>query len=493
MTKKSKFTTPHHLTDLPDVPSAVIDDFFGIWAIEETRFRQAVERYQGINLVAHIEANRGNINHLVPDPFAANFSPSRVGGLGGNLKDGVEASAGDSRLYTIAGEGVALIRLRGPMMKYVSSMSDGASTVFARRQLRQAVDDDQVGAILLVLDSPGGTVAGTMDLAGEVAKAVTKKPVHAFVDDLTASAAYWVASQASKVYANNPTALIGSIGTYAVLHDYSKAAEQLGIKVHVIKAGDHKGAGVPGTEITEEQIANIQRIVDSLNDQFLDGVAKGRNLSLEKVVDIADGRVHPAAEAIGKGLVDDVQSFDKTLADLSNQTRKRRRTYSMTTNENSATLQELKQAMPDAGADFLLAQLEKGASVDQALRDHNAKIQADNEALKKQLAEAEVKHKQELEDAKQQLKVIGVEPLGAEKSHQAGSEDGYVGATGDPVADFDAAVRNEMQLHPQFGRQRCVMGVARRNPALHQAYLLATNPSRKAGRLLQEKYDEMTA
>jgi signal peptide peptidase SppA len=483
---------PHSLGDLTDVPQAIIDDFFGIWAIEETRFRQAVEKYQGINLVAHIQANRGQINHLVPEPSAANFAPSRVGGLSGNLKDGVEASAGDSRLYSIAGEGVAVIRLRGPMMKYVNSMSDGASTVFARRQLRQAVEDDQVGAILLVLDSPGGTVAGTMDLASEVGKAAAKKPVHAFIDDLTASAAYWVASQATKVFANNPTALVGSIGTFAVLYDYSKAAEQLGVKVHVVKAGDFKGTGVPGTEITEEQIANIQRIVNALNTEFLNGVAKGRNLSLEKVQEIADGRVHPAAEAIGKGLVDDVQSFDETLAGLSNQNRKRRRTYSMTTNENAANLQELKQAIPDADATFLVAQLEKGASIDQALREYAAKIKADNEALQKQLADAEAKHKQDLEEATKAAKPVGVKPLGVEKSVDA-SDDGYLGATGDPVMDFDNAVREQMKVTPHLGRQRCVLAVARRNPELHQAYLLATNPNRKAARLIAEKYDEAAA
>ena len=477
VTKRSKFTTPHHLTDLPDVPSAVIDDFFGIWAIEETRFRQAVERYQGINLVAHIQANRGQVNHLVAEATTD-----------------IKAASDGQRLFNLNRDGVAEIRLRGPMMKYANSMSGGASTVFARRQIRQAVNDPDVGAIMLVIDSPGGTVAGTMDLAEEIAKAAAKKPVYAFIEDLAASAAMWISSQATKVFANNATALVGSIGTFAVLYDYSGAAEKLGVKVHVIKAGNFKGTGTPGTEITEQQLAEAQRIVDSLNTEFLSGVAKGRRIPLERMKEIADGRVHPAAEAIGLGLVDDVQSYDQTLADLSNQARKTRRSYSMTVqNENAATLQELKQAMPDAGADFLVSQLEKGASVDQALRDYSAKIKADNEALQKRLAETEAKHKQELEDAKQQLKVVGVEPLGAEKSHQAGSEDGYVGATGDPVADFDAAVRNEMQLHPQLGRQRCVMGVARRNPALHQAYLLATNPSRKAGRLLQEKYDEMTA
>lgn len=476
MAKRNKITLPHTLADLDGVPSAVLDDFFGIWAIEETRFRQAVDRYQGINLVAHIEANRGQVNHLEV-----------------NQATDVKAAAGDRRLYGVVGDGVAVIQLRGPMMKYVSSMNDGASTVFARRQIRQAVDDDQVGAIMLIIDSPGGTVAGTMDLASEVAKAAVKKPVHAYLEDLTASAAYWIASQAHRVVANNPTALVGSIGTYAVLYDMSQAAEKLGVKVHVVKAGDFKGTGTPGTEITDEQIADVQRIVDSLNSEFLNGVAQGRSLSLEEVRKIADGRVHPAAEAVGMKLVDAIQSYEQTIADLSSKSKpKNRRVYGMA-DENAATLQELKQAIPDADASFLVAQLEKGATTDQALREYSAKVKAENEALRKQLAEAESKHKAELEEAAKNAKAIGVEPLGSGKELQAGTEDGYVGATGDPVADFDQAVRNEMKLHPQMNRQRCVLAIARRNPELHQAFLLATNPSKKAGRLLQEKYEEVVS
>ncbi|MHB8862043.1 MAG: S49 family peptidase [Pirellulaceae bacterium] len=137
-----------------------------------------------------------------------------------------------------------------------------------------------------------------------------------FLDDLTASAAYWVASQATKVYANNKTALIGSIGTFAVLIDQSKRAEQLGVKVHVIKAGDFKGTGTPGTAITDKQLAHMQHIVDAANAEFLRGVATGRKMGSLAISAVADGRVHVAAEAKRLGLIDDVKPFDDVVRDL---------------------------------------------------------------------------------------------------------------------------------------------------------------------------------
>lgn len=475
MTKPNSVAIPETLTGL-DIPNQVLEDFFGVWAIEESRFRQAVERYQGVNLVAHLEANRGQVNHLTGDVVQAS--------------DGTVQAADERRLFTLDG-GVAVIRLRGPMMKYYSSMSSNASTVFARRQIRQAMRDDAVGSVLFVIDSPGGTVAGTMDLATEVARANRRKPVVAFIEDLTASAAYWVASQASKVYANNTTALVGSIGTYAVLHDYSKAAEELGVKVHVIRAGEFKGTGTPGTEITDAQLGEMQRIVDSLNAEFLNGVASGRGLTSERVQGIADGRVHPAAEAVGLNLVDGIRSYEETLADLQN---RKRRSYAMT-DQTGATLQELKAALPDADPAFLVAQLEANATLDQAFKSYAAKVKAENAALQKQLEEDRAKHKAELEQAQASAEpAAGVEPLGSQSSsNQQASDDGYVGATGDPVQDFDAEVRRRMATNPQLGRQRCVLAVARANPALHQAFLMATNPSRKQARLLTEKYEDELA
>jgi protease-4 len=130
---------------------------------------------------------------------------------------------------------VAVISLTGKLMKQQASMGGGTSTVQARRDIRAAASDPDIGAILLRIDSPGGTAAGTKELADEITAAKTKKPVWAYVEDMAASAAYWAASQASRIIANE-TALVGSIGTYGVVQDTSGMAAMEGVKVHVIRS-----------------------------------------------------------------------------------------------------------------------------------------------------------------------------------------------------------------------------------------------------------------
>jgi len=188
--------------------------------------------------------------------------------------------------------------------------------VLLRQQIRHAFRNTDAAGILLRFDSPGGTVAGTEDLAADIAAAAGGKPVYGYAEDLCASAAYWGYSQCTKTFAN-ATALVGSIGTYMAIEDLSGHAEQLGVKVHVIRAGTFKGAGTPGTEITDDQLAEWQRIVDELNAHFIAGVARGRRMGESKVRELADGRVHVGQAAVQLGLVDVIESFDDTLARLS--------------------------------------------------------------------------------------------------------------------------------------------------------------------------------
>jgi signal peptide peptidase SppA len=208
-------------------------------------------------------------------------------------------------------QGVAVVPLNGPLMKQRSKYG-GTSTVEARRAIRQAVSDPNVNAIMLHIDSPGGTVAGNTEIANEVAAAGKKKKVYAHIDDMGASAAYWIASQATRITAN-PTAMVGSIGVYSVVYDTSKAADMQGVKVHVISSGEFKGAGMDGTEVNAEMIAEEQRIVDQMHDMFVSAVVDGRQMSKKDVTALADGRVWLGAEAKKLGLVDAVMSFDEAL------------------------------------------------------------------------------------------------------------------------------------------------------------------------------------
>lgn len=231
-----------------------------------------------------------------------------------DIKAAAAASAGvTAPAYTVSSDGLATINITGPIAKYGSSFQSligGASTLEKRQALRQAVRDPEVRAVMLRIDSPGGTVAGTGDLADAIAKADASKPVYAYIEDLGASAAYRLASRARAIYAN-ADAQVGSIGTYTVLTDTSGAYAKEGVKVTVVRSGAFKGAGEEGTAVTDEQIAEAQRRVDALNQQFLNDVSAGRRMPMEKVKTLADGRVHMAAAAKGLGLIDGVASLEE--------------------------------------------------------------------------------------------------------------------------------------------------------------------------------------
>lgn len=213
--------------------------------------------------------------------------------------------------YLRDGSGVAIIPVEGAMMKEVSKFG-GSSTIQIRRGLRAAAADPDVKAILLAIDSPGGTVAGMTELTDAVSAANRQKPVYAQINDLGASAAYWMASQTRSISANK-TALVGSIGTVAIVEDSSKAYEMAGVVVHVVSTGDYKGAFADGAPVTEEQLADLQATVDGVNAFFLAGVSQGRGMAIADVKAVADGRLHLADDAQALGLVDHVRSMDATL------------------------------------------------------------------------------------------------------------------------------------------------------------------------------------
>lgn len=207
--------------------------------------------------------------------------------------------------------GMAIVNISGHMVKGRSSFG-GASTVSLRRRIRMLANDDRVPGIMLRIESPGGTAEGTFELAEEVRKANDLKPVVAHIEDIGASAAYWVASQARRITANAP-AEVGSIGAVAVLVDSSEAAANVGIKVHVISTGEFKAAGAPGTKITDAQLAMFQERIDDAFEFFLVGVERGRGLTGRDLAAVATGRVWVAEKALRLGLIDSVMSWDEAV------------------------------------------------------------------------------------------------------------------------------------------------------------------------------------
>lgn len=274
--------------DVPDFPR--LADYAGVWAIEPQAGSALLERVKSIDLAAHVATSRASYQRT------------------------------EFRTTQIGKSKIAVIPIAGSMMKAATSFG-GASTVEIRRQIREAAGEESITSIAIMIDSPGGTVAGTADLAAEVAKANALKPVYAFIEDMGASAAYWVASQASKIFANDRTALVGSIGTLAVVYDYSKAADKAGIRTLVIGTGPNKGAGAPGAEVTAEQEAYYRGLVEDAQTSFDAAVSQGRGLSAKQLDAVKTGGVFGAMEAQRLGLIDGITSIDSFFKGLATASR----------------------------------------------------------------------------------------------------------------------------------------------------------------------------
>lgn len=225
----------------------------------------------------------------------------------------VDPRAEDGKSYAIGGNETAVIRIAGPMMKGDSKYG-GANSVRVRQAIRAAANDPAVASIMLHIDSPGGTVDGTLELANEVTRARESKPVFAHLEDYGASAAYWVASQAERITAN-AMAQVGSIGTMLYLQDTSGAAQAEGIKVIVLGTGTMKGAFAPGAPITDEQIAYAMERLNEMNGHFLAAVKKGRGMTAAQINGIAaEARIYMPPAAKELGLIDGIASFEQAMA-----------------------------------------------------------------------------------------------------------------------------------------------------------------------------------
>lgn len=465
MTSKKTQTTTEPVEDfsflMPEFDASAsgahmpaIEQYFGLWSIDPTIGRQLAGRMQGVNLMEHVRMQQTTV--VVSGDQAA--TPDKSLGR----------KRGSARILP---GGVALVDIAGTVQKYASSFSASTSTVNVRQQIREADRDPAVSEILIRIDSPGGTVSGIAELYDDIRQA--KTPTTVFVEDLAASAGYWVAAAADRVFAN-AAARIGSIGVFMAVEDVSEAAEKLGVKVHVIKTGEFKGAGVPGSQLTEAHLQYLQSLVDTSFDHFIAAVSTGRNMKKTEVKTVADGRVYPASESVELGLIDGVKSFDEVLAELQtgragSASRTRSKAVSETntdTTPQAATLAEIKAAAPGCTNDFAVEQLEASATVDQIRAAYQkqqaeqiATLTADNEKLSAKVDELETAAAK-----KDTASSDGSEAVNA----GAASGETTTDST-DPVAAWNGHVSAKQKNG--LSRQDAVKACVREFPDAHKAYL----------------------
>lgn len=225
---------------------------------------------------------------------------------------GAARAADDKRPYLVD-RGVAVIPIEGVIGKVPDGWTD-ASTLGIAAAARGAMADPTVGALLFYVDSPGGTVDGTADLAQELFSMRGRKPMVSYTDGMMTSAAYWIGSAADRILISGDTTEVGSIGVIATHIDVSRALDQFGVKVTHITAGKYKAVFSPFQPLSDLGRTTMQEIVDYLYAGFLRGVAQHRGTDPDTVhAAMADARIFIGRQAITAGLVDAEASLSETI------------------------------------------------------------------------------------------------------------------------------------------------------------------------------------
>ncbi len=195
-------------------------------------------------------------------------------------------------------------------------LGGGPTTEQLGRVIGQLVNDPGVTAIVLDIDSPGGSVFGIQELGDQIHQASDGKRVIAVANAVAASGAYWLASQAGEVVVT-PSGQVGSIGVYLLHEDISQAEQKAGFKTTLVSAGRFKTEGNPFEPLTEEARSAMQAEVDDYYNRFVKAVARGRGVSTNKVESTyGQGRMVLAKDAAALGMADRVASLDQVLTDL---------------------------------------------------------------------------------------------------------------------------------------------------------------------------------
>ena len=184
-----------------------------------------------------------------------------------------------------------------------------------REELKKAAGDDRVKALVLRINSTGGTVTASDIIYRELMafKASRRIPVVTVMMDVAASGGYYVALAGDTIVAH-PTTVTGSIGVIMLTVNTQGLLEKIGVSASAIKSGARKDMGSPFRELTDEERAIFQSVIDDLYGQFAARVAERRRLPLDRARALADGRVYTAEQAVANGLVDRIGYMDDAIA-----------------------------------------------------------------------------------------------------------------------------------------------------------------------------------
>ncbi len=215
------------------------------------------------------------------------------------------------RDFGMPGNRVDVIYVQGVLL--TGSLPTGfgiATSEEITKSLKDASEDEGVKAIVMRINSPGGSPAASEEIVAAMKK--VKKPIVVSMGDVAASGAYYISAPADRIIAN-PDTLTGSIGVIWEFQNKSAFYDEEGTSFYIAKTGELKDMGGDWRGLSDEEKKYADQIIQEAYDRFVKEVATGRNLSVSKVKDLADGRIYTGAKARELGLVDDFGSLDDAI------------------------------------------------------------------------------------------------------------------------------------------------------------------------------------
>ncbi|MFA6054030.1 MAG: S49 family peptidase [Thermodesulfovibrionales bacterium] len=396
--------------------------------------------------------------------------------------------------------GSAVIPIEGVIAKKMNlfmQISGGVSTQLIERDIREALNDNEVAQIILYIDSPGGTVDGTFELANFIFENRGKKPIIAYTDGMMHSAAYAIGSAADRIYISGDTAALGSIGIVTAHEDISRYEERLGVKTTEIYAGKYKRIASEYAPLSVEGFTTIKERVDYLYSIFVNTIAKFRGVSAEEVLSKMSTDVKPyfiGQQAIAAGLADGVSTLDRLINDKApagsagKNKQTRMEVNVMTKEELKAQRPDIYNAIVEEGrlsghAAGLSEGIKKGekegaaaetarakAVKEQLIPGHEALIETlmfdgvttGEQAAVRILAAEKTLRSTKADDLKADAAAAGKVP----------TDDGSAAAA--VIKDFDALVNDHMTAN-KCSKAVAMSAIAKSNPAEHAAWLTKIN------------------
>ena len=179
-------------------------------------------------------------------------------------------------------------------------------------QIKKFRKDERVKALIIRIDSPGGSTAASQEIHREILRTLPKKKIVVSMGNIAASGGYYIAAAADKIVAN-PGTLTGSIGVIMQFSNLKELLHKIGVGMEVVKSGSFKDIGSPLRDMKPEERQLLEGVIKNVHGQFIEAVAQGRRLPKDQVAQIADGRIFSGEQAKTLGLVDELGSFEDAV------------------------------------------------------------------------------------------------------------------------------------------------------------------------------------